>query len=283
MTQAGELVCVVTGANSGVGKSVTQFLAGRGATVHMLCRNRGRGEAALAEIRRKSKSSAVSLHIADLASLVAVRRVADELGDLDRIDLLVNNAGVWLSRREFSQDGFEMTLAVNHLAHYLLTNLLLDRIVAASGQVINVSSESHRSGDLRRAPLESIFRGEGRYGGIKAYSDSKLANVLFTFELARRHGGLGITTNTLHPGVLSTRIWNQSASPVSLFMRLFKPVMGRPSRGGRAVLRLACDPDLQGVTGKYFKVFKESESAEMARDKALASELWELSAELAGS
>jgi NAD(P)-dependent dehydrogenase (short-subunit alcohol dehydrogenase family) len=283
MTDLSGTVCVVTGANSGVGKSATTLLAARGASVHMICRNPRKGEAALAEIQRKAKSSAVFLHIADLSSLAAVRTVARELTELGRIDLLVNNAGVYRARREISEDGFEMTMAVNHLAHFLLTQLLFNRIAKASGQVINVSSEGHRSGDLRGAPLESIVRGEGRYSGMKAYSDSKLANVLFTVELARRHGGDGITTNAVHPGVLSTRIWNQNVDPLSLFIRLFKPFMGRPRRGGKAILRLASDPDLAGVTGKYFRVLLETMPGKMAHDRALASELWDLCASLTGS
>jgi retinol dehydrogenase-14 len=282
MTPVEKTVCVVTGANSGIGKSVATLLAERGATVHMICRTSSKGESALADIRREARGSAVYLHIADLSSLAAVRAVAAELAELDRIDLLVNNAGVYRAQRELSEDGFEMTMAVNHLAHHLLTHSLLGPIVQANGQVINVSSEGHRHGDLRRVPLIDIIRGEGQYRGFQAYADSKLANVLFTFELARRHGGDGITTNAIHPGALSTRIWNQNSDPASLFMRLFKPFMGRPRRGGKAILRLASDSDVRGTSGKYWKVFDESTPAEMARDRELASELWELSAELVG-
>ena len=194
MTHLDQMVCVVTGANSGVGKSAATLLAERGATVHMICRNRRKGEAALAEIQRKANRSAVSLYIADLSSPAAVRAVAKELSELDRIDLLVNNAGVYRARREVSEDGFEMTMSVNHLAHYLPTHVLLDRIAAANGQVINVSSESHRNGDLKRSPLESILRGEGRYSGLKAYSDSKLANVLGTPACSLRASGIRTPT-----------------------------------------------------------------------------------------
>jgi NAD(P)-dependent dehydrogenase (short-subunit alcohol dehydrogenase family) len=250
----------------------------------MVCRDRRRGEAAQAEIRRQASDSEVTLHIADLASLAAVRTLAEELrAQFDRVDVLVNNAGVWRARREMTDEGFEKTFAVNHLAHFLLTHLLLEPLKAAGGRVVNVSSEAHRGGDLTRRPLEEIVRGEGRFRGLQAYSDSKLANVLFTFELARRiDGSAGITTNALHPGVLATGIWNQNASPVSLFMRVFKPFLGRPKRGGEAVLRLAADPELEGVTGRYFNQLVQSTASDAAHDVDLAERLWNLSGELTG-
>jgi NAD(P)-dependent dehydrogenase (short-subunit alcohol dehydrogenase family) len=250
----------------------------------MVCRNRRRGEKARANIRRRTSNPEIQLHIADLASLDAVRALAESIrARFHRIDILVNNAGVWRARREITSDGFERTMAVNHLAHFLLTQLLLESLKAAAGRVVNVSSEAHRSGKLSRRPLASIIRGEGRFSGLQAYSDSKLANVLFTFELARRlDGAAGVTTNALHPGVLATRIWNQNLSPVSLFMRPFKPFMGRPMRGGEAVLRLAADPSLEGVTGRYFNKMEESDASDAAHDADLAARLWELSAELTG-
>jgi NAD(P)-dependent dehydrogenase (short-subunit alcohol dehydrogenase family) len=284
MTRLRDTTCVVTGANSGVGKAASRLLAVGGANVVMVCRDRRRGEAAQAEIRRRASGSDVLLYIADLSSLAAVRTVAEKLrSQFDRIDVLVNNAGVYRARREITDEGFERTLAVNHLAHFLLTHLLLEPLKAAAGRVINVSSEAHRSGDLTSKPLEQIIRGEGRYRGLQAYSDSKLANVLFTFELARRlENGAGVTTNALHPGVLATRIWNQNADPASLFMRVFKPFLGRPARGGEAVVRLATDPELEGVTGRYFKQHVELPASDAALDGDLAARLWDLSGELTG-
>ena len=169
-------------------------------------------------------------------------------------------------------------MATNHVGHFRLTLRLLDRLKAGEGRVVNVSSDGHRRGNLRRAPLERILRGEVRYRSFQAYCDSKLANVLFTHELVRRYGDDGITSNALHPGTLSTRIWNQNRNPASLLMRLFKPFMGEPEVGGRAVFRLAADPDLVDVTGRYFNVEEETRAAPQAYDEELARELWELSA-----
>ncbi len=275
--------CIVTGANSGVGKAASQLLAARGATVVMVCRDRRRGESEQAAIRRATGNSDVQLEKADLACFAEVRRAGEALNArFDRIDVLVNNAGVYRAQREITTDGYEMTHAVNHLAHFLLTHLLLDSLRAAGGRVITVSSEAHRGGDLTQRPLEAILRGEVAYRGFQAYSDSKLANVLFTFELARRLENARVTANALHPGVLATRIWNQNKNLVSLFMRACKPFLGRPRRGGEAVFLLAAGRQLNGVTGRYFNRLDDAQAVEAAYDRDLARRLWELSAELTG-
>ncbi len=283
MTQLQHKICVVTGANSGVGRSACRLMAANGAHVVMVCRDRRRGEAALSDIERHVAGGAeVELELADLASLEDVHRAGERLRSrFGRLDVLVNNAGVYRARRDITPDGFERTMAVNHLGHFLLTRLMLEPLKAAAGRVINVSSEAHRGGDLTRRPLEDVFRGEGSYRGFQAYSDSKLANVLFTFELARRLDGAStVTANALHPGVLATRIWNQNANPVSLFMRVMKPFLGSPRRGGKAVLRLAGDPSLRTVSGRYFKQVDEVRAAEAAHDEDLAAQLWQLSVAL---
>lgn len=278
--------CVVTGANSGVGKSASQLLAAQGANVVMVCRDRGRGEAARADIqRRAAKGAEIELELADLASLEDVREAGERLRSrLDTLDVLVNNAGVYRANREITAEGFERTMAVNHLGHFLLTCSLLEPLKAAAGRVINVSSEAHRGGNLTRLPLEDIFRGAGPYRGFQAYSDSKLANVLFTFELARRlDGAAPVTANALHPGVLATRIWNQNLNLVSLFMRVMKPLLGSPRRGGEAVGRLAGDRQLSGVSGRYYKQLDAVNAAKAAHDEQLAERLWRLSVELTGT
>lgn len=276
---AGHPVVVVTGANAGIGRSASEMLAESGASVVLVCRDRARGEAALAALQRVSSGDRVRLEIADLSSAESVRALAGRLADrFDRIDALVNNAGVYRAQRERTRDGLEVTMATNHVGHFRLTLRLLDLLRAGEGRIVNVSSEGHRRGDLRRAPLERILKGEIRYRSFQAYCDSKLANVLFTHELVRRYGDDGITSNALHPGTLSTRIWNQNRNPASLLMRLFKPFMAKPSVGGRAVFRLVTDPDLADVTGRYFNVDQETRAAPQAYDEELASELWELSA-----
>jgi NAD(P)-dependent dehydrogenase (short-subunit alcohol dehydrogenase family) len=277
-------VAVVTGANSGVGRSTTELLAKAGARGVMVCRDRERGENALAAVRRLTGDDRVELEIADLSSFESVRALTDRLSArFDRIEMLVNNAGVFRARRELSVDGFEVTLATNHLGHYLLTVQLMDLLRRGGARIVNVSSNGHRRGDLRRAPLEKILRGDISYGGVQAYGDSKLANILFTFELMRRHGGEGIAANSLHPGVLATRIWNQNRTPLSLLTVLFKPLMGRPLVGGRAVFRLATDPSLGESGGSYFEVEKEARAAAQAYDEGLAAELWETSQRLTGA
>jgi len=282
MGEFGERIFVVTGANSGVGKSTTRSLATRGARVVMVCRSLKRGENALEEIRRQTGNDRLLLQVADLAELDQVRRLGDALAEeLDHVDGLINNAGVVRARREITVDGFERTMATNHLAHFVLTARLLDRLEAAGGRVVNVSSQGHRSGKLRRAPLDAILKGEIRYRGLQAYNDSKLANVLFSNELARRTAGR-ITSNALHPGVLATHIWNQNKTPASLVAAAFKPLMGSPDVGGRATARLAADAQLASVSGRYFDGEKQEEPAPDALDRDLARRLWQTTEDLTG-
>src|SRR5918994_3092242 len=194
----GEKVCLITGATSGIGKATAMGLANMGASVVMVGRDRGRGEAALAEIRDKSANASVNLMLADLSSQEEIRRLAHEFKEAyPRLDVLINDAGLFRSERITTADGLEMTFAVNHLAYFLLTKLLLEVLKASvPSRIVNVSSGDHSNGTIDFDDLQ----GEKGYKGPKAYSQSKLATVLFTYELARRLEGTGITANCLHPG-----------------------------------------------------------------------------------
>jgi NAD(P)-dependent dehydrogenase (short-subunit alcohol dehydrogenase family) len=277
-----EKVCVVTGANSGVGFEASRLLAQSGATVVLVCRGQGRGETATDGILRGAPHADLRLQVADLASLAQVRRLGGELAQtFPEIHLLVNNAGLYRAKLERTEDGYERTFAVNHLSHFLLTQLLLPNLLAASGRVINVTSGGHRGGRLDPDSLEEVARGRMRYSGLGAYADSKLANVLFAAELARRFGSEELAACALHPGVLATQIWNRNRNPMSLGMLLFKPFMGRPSVGGEAVAFLAQEPAAR-IHGRYFEKKKEVKPAPLAEDPILAQKLWDLSLQLTG-
>lgn len=270
-------IAVVTGANSGVGRSVTELLRAAGAEVTLVCRDRTRGEQALSEIKRARSGAAANLELADLSSADAVRGLAARLSDrLDGIDILVNNAGLALDRRQITAEGFEMTFATCHLGHFLLTTLLLDRL-RGGGRIVNVSSMVHRSGDLLRAPLADIARGRAWKGGFQAYSDAKLANVLFTVEAARRFQDQGIRVNALHPGALATNIWNRYHGVPGLFMRALAVFMRNPEIGGKAVLETIRRSGPGGSSGRYFHVNAERRPQPQTQDANLARDLWERS------
>ena len=276
---------VVTGANSGLGRSVAELLARAGAHVTMVCRSRERGESALAEVRRAGEEAGAEagLELADLSRQTEVRALAGRLAaSLPAIDVLVNNAGVWLHRREISSDGFELMFATNYLSHFLLTHRLLDRLAAGRGRIVNVGSHAHRYGTLRRAGLEAIARGESWQRGFEAYGNSKLASIVFTFESVRRWGDRGITANTLHPGTLATRIWRGNLSPRARLMGMTRSLLPRPEVGARAVMRLVDDPVRDDVTGRYFKLEREEPAHAQAYDLNLARKLWERSLEWTG-
>jgi NAD(P)-dependent dehydrogenase (short-subunit alcohol dehydrogenase family) len=271
-------VCVITGANSGVGFEAASSMAALGARVVLVCRSRARGKAAIEAIRASTPSAELRLQVVDLSSFAQVRGLAKDLTeDFPTIDVLVNNAGVYRARLEHTEDGFERTMTVNHLSHFLLTHLLLRRLLSSDwGRIVNVASRAHRRGRLTVDNLEGVLRGRGRYDGWKAYSDSKLANILFSRELANRFETSELSTCSMHPGVLATGLWSQNTNTVSLLMRLVQPLLGRASIGGDAVTFLAQEP-AEAVHGKYFDKTRAVEPRPMGRDDGLARRLWELS------
>jgi NAD(P)-dependent dehydrogenase (short-subunit alcohol dehydrogenase family) len=274
------MICVVTGATSGIGKETAVALAKAGATVATVCRTRERGDAAVGEIRRRSGSDAVSLFVADLSSRRAVRAVAAELAAaLPRIDVLVNNAGLALRDYILTEDGFETTFAVNHLAYFLLTRLLQPTLEAsAPARVVNVSSEAHRWGAIRFDDL----MGERTYDGWKAYAQSKLANVLFTYELARRLEGTGVTANCLHPGLVGTDFAKAGPTTIRILSRLARPFLRSPAKGAATSVYLASAPGVATVSGQYFANRRARRSSKASYDRVVAAKLWGLSERLAG-
>ncbi len=271
---------VVTGASSGIGLATAVELARQGADLVLEGRRPERLAAAADEVKAARGPGTVTALRADLARLAEVRALAGELlARCPRIFALVNDAGGASQRREVTADGFERTFAVNHLAPYLLTRLLLDRLrESAPSRIVNVASEGHHRGDLDFSDLQ-LERG---YAMMRAYGRAKLANVLFTRELARRLAGSGVTANCLHPGVVATRIWDGAPWFARPLFAVAKWFMISPERSAESVVRLAADPALEGVSGKYFDQQVEAEPSALARDDALAKRLWEESARLVG-
>jgi NAD(P)-dependent dehydrogenase (short-subunit alcohol dehydrogenase family) len=270
-------IVLITGGTSGIGKAAATALAAMGAEVVVTGRNRGRGEAALAEIRRASGSEKVSLMIADLAVQAEVRKLADNFRERhDRLDVLVNNAGLIQSKRKETPDGIELTLAVNHLAPFLLTNLLLDLLEkSAPSRVITVSSEARRHAEIDFDDLQS----ERRYRAFPVYGMTKKANILFTYELAERLEGTGVVANCVHPGGVNTNFGDDNRSPGILLFRAFKPFMRTPEQGADTVIYLASSPEAAEMNGMYLTDREEVSPAE-PRDAAAQKRLWEVSTSL---
>lgn len=273
-------ICLVTGANAGIGLETARGLAQEGATVVMVCRNRERGEKAQSDIQESTGNQDVHLYIADLAAQKQIRDLASRfLSEYDRLDVLINNAGVFLPDLQLTEEDYEATFAINHLAYFLLTHLLLDTIKSTPGaRIVNVSSNAHQSARINFDALEKV----SSYNGFVAYGQSKLANVLFTYELARRLEGTGITCNALHPGVVATNIANQGLSFFTVFFRLFSPFFKSPESGAATSLYLASSPDVAGTTGKYFADKSEKKSSPRSHDESTAKRLWDLSCTLTG-
>jgi retinol dehydrogenase 14 len=272
-------VCLVTGATSGIGRATAQALAGLGATVALVARDPAKGEAAAKEIAETTDGRAVEVFLADLSSQDSVRDLARSFrGAHDRLHVLVNCAGAFHRGRRVTADGLELTFALNHLAYFLLTNLLLDLLVAgAPARVVNVTSGAQAMGRIRFEDLQ----GDLRYRGQAAYNQSKLANVLFTYELARRLEGTGVTANCVHPGVVRTNFGREDQPLLwRLLFPVVTPLMRTPQKGAETVVYLASSPAVEGITGKYFHDRRPRRSSSRSYDRALAERLWRVSEEL---
>jgi len=274
------MTVLVTGATSGIGRATALGLATKGAHVLITGRDLGRMDNAAREIRAVG-SGQVDAFVADLSAQSEVRRLADEvLQNNRRIDVLINNAGGYWNTRHITADGLERTFAINHLAPFLLTHLLLDRLKhSGPARVVTVSSNAHTTGRIDFDDLQ----GERSYSGARAYNQSKLANLLFTYELARRLHGTPVTANALHPGVVRTSFGAEDPGRVQrLFVPITRPFMKSPDRGAATSIHLASAPDLERTTGRYFANSKPKRSADRSYDEAVAARLWQVSADLVG-
>ena len=282
LTDMSGKTCVITGANSGIGKETALGLAQMGARVLLVCRNAEKGHAALEDIRRDSGSPELDLLIAEMSSQASVRALAEQIRQkCPRLDVLINNAGAAVPKRTLSVDGIEKTLAANHLGAALLTFLLLDLLKAsAPSRIVNVSSEAQRRARVDISDLQFERR---KYRGFAAYGQSKALMNAFTFELARRLEGTGVTVNCLHPGVVATNIWGTNPPLIfKLIVGLMKPFMLDSKRGAQTSLYLASSPEVAGVSGKYFIKCKPAESGVLSRNQEMAAEIWQTTQKMIG-
>ncbi|OPZ93512.1 MAG: Cyclopentanol dehydrogenase [Firmicutes bacterium ADurb.Bin419] len=274
-------VVIVTGANSGMGKATSAGLAKTGATVVMLCRNKSKGEKAVHEVRDLSGNNSVELMLCDLGSRKSIEGFCTEFKKkYQRLDVLVNNAGVILLDRQQTFDGYELQFGVNHLGHFLLTNWLLDlMLTSAPARIINVSSGAHKSGKIHFDDVNL----KKNYNVWRAYAQSKLANVLFTYELSERLKGTKVTANCLHPGAVATAMGIDRNTGFGTFITsMLKPFFQTSEEGAQTAIYLATSHDVEGVTGKYFYRKRPIPSSKTSYDKDLARKLWKLSERMTG-
>ena len=265
-------VIVMTGATSGIGQIAAERLADMGARLVIVARDRARGEALLASLNASAPRRSHTAHYADLSRLKEAKRVAREIAAAEtRIDVLVNNAGAVFSRRAVTEDGLERTFALNHMAYFVLTAGLVGRLVAsAPARVINTASNAHRKGRIDFADLQS----EKSYRAFAAYGTSKLCNILFTRELARRLSDLGVTATSFSPGFVATRFGDEAGGLHAAFLRVGKLFAGRPEQGAETLVWLASSPDLREASGEYFYRCRRGTLTVDAQDDALARRLW---------
>jgi NAD(P)-dependent dehydrogenase (short-subunit alcohol dehydrogenase family) len=271
-------ICLVTGGTNGIGKNTARELARMGATVIIVGRDARKTSLVVEEIRAASGNKNVHSLLADLSSQQEVRGLADQFKrKYAHLHVLINNAGGFFMRRQLRGNGIEMTFALNHLAGFLLTNLLLDTIKASTpARIINVSSGAHTSGKIEFDNLQ----GERVYSP-RVYENSKLANILFTMELARRLEGTGVTVNALHPGFTATGFAKNNGKAIAALVSVFAPLVARsPAKGAETSIYLASSPSVEGVTGKYFHNSRVFPAAPQATDMVVARKLWDVSAEM---
>ena len=270
---------LITGGTGGIGRAAAVGLASMGARVGITGRDRPRADSAAAAITRESGNPAIDVFVADMSSQAEVRRLADEvLVAYPRLDVLLNNVGGFWAHRHTTADGLEHTFALNHLAPFLLTNLLLERLKAsAPARIVTVSSGAQSMG---RIDFDDLM-GEQAYSGSAAYNQSKLANVMFTYELAGRLEGTGVTATALHPGLTSTAFSAEDPS-MGLLVKVLRPFMKSPARGAETPIYLASSPEAEGFTGQYFANRKAKKSHNSSYEAATTARLWQVSADLVG-
>jgi len=273
---------VVTGGTSGIGEVAALRLAQMGARIVLIARDQGRAADTLTKLKNANTSAAHTAHYGDLSALAEMKRVAGEVAASEtRIDVLVNNAGAVFLSRKTSVDGLEMTFATNHMAYFVVTNILLDRLKATPGaRIVSTASDAHKSGKLDFDDLQS----EKSYRSFRVYGTSKLCNILFTRELARRLDDVDVTANCLHPGFVATRFGQNNAT--NIFAKLLRGgVMSlgiSAEEGAKTIIHLASSPDVAAISGEYFYKCKVAEPTAAAQNDADAKRLWDVSAKLAG-
>jgi NAD(P)-dependent dehydrogenase (short-subunit alcohol dehydrogenase family) len=271
---------VITGATSGIGEVAACGLAQQGARIVLVARDRGRGEQTLKRLELIAPGRNHVVHYANLSRLAEMRRVSEEIAASEaRIDVLINNAGAIFGTRQVTGDALELTFATNHMAYFVVTNLLLERLKATPGaRIVSTSSDAHRRAKLDFDDLQS----EKGYSASGTYGRTKLMNVLFTRELSRRLAGTGVTANCLHPGFVATRFGDASGGLMSLGLRAAKKFALTPEEGANTIIYLASSPEVEGVSGKYFHKCKQVLPTAQAQSDGDARRLWDISAELSG-
>lgn len=273
-------VVVITGATSGIGEVAADRLAQKGGRIVFVARDRARGEAMRRHLNAIAGHANHTVHYADLTRVSEMKRVAEQIAATEpHIDVLINNAGAIFTHRQVTAEGFERTFALNHLSYFVLTNLLLDRLIATPGaRIVSTSSAAHKGAKLNIDDLQS----ERGYRGFRVYERTKLMNILFTRELAKRLTGTGVTANCLHPGFVATRFGDESGGLMSYGVRLAKLVAISPEQGAETIIYLASSPAVEGQSGDYYHHCKPETPTREAQDNANARRLWESSAKLTG-
>ncbi len=272
-------ICMITGANSGIGKETARALANLGAIVILVCRNKEKGMKVLGELKKDTESQTIELMIADLEKPQSLHDLSNKFQQkYDNLDILINNAGLIIHKRELTEQGYERTIAINHLGHFLLTGLLLNSLKKSkAARIINVPSTAHFMGKI---DFEDLM-GEKKYTQFGAYGNSKLANILFTYELSKKLSNIGISVNALHPGVARSGFGKEWFG-TKIFYNLFFPFTISAKKGAKTSVYLASSPDVEGITGKYFSKCKPKKSSKLSYDEDSQKKLWKISEELTG-